>query len=571
MKKINVFLSSTMTGELDKERETLKIFFNADPALKDFYELYQIENHASPRKIDKAYKDEVEQADIFLILLDTELRTAVEEEYFHAIQHNKKIFCYIKNNSTSRDKALGNFIQDEIYKYHPSHYVTCTDLCNRIKTDFQNDIIRIYNSTIQEKESNEDLNYMKSTSASEDTPYRYFPLNDLLNFSNNAELASLTIDQLISLSSIIVKEQGNYKIGLMLLEIGLIKDPKNWILHNNRGLLLDSMGLSNLSMYSYETAILNNPNSDTAYFNYGNSYYKLGVYKTALSYYQKSLELKPDKSNAISRISASYLRLKDPANSLKWTKISYEKESNDISTSNYAIALALNGKFEKAEKYLEKISNKCKYDDAKIYIYRKSGKFNKAIDIINTLDKNGTLEYNNALQKFYCLIELGSELDVQNWVYEIENRFPINPWDYNNIGYNIFEKFGKSIFAVKLYRKALKLDPTMLTAWQNLQYNLHELGELELGLDACNEALKIQPFDPKSIKNKSLFLQELNRFDELIRFNLSKTFGVLGNDELIHQTDKIMNETYTELGFNTKEKFESLIKSFIDIQRDSKI
>lgn len=321
------------------------------------------------------------------------------------------------------------------------------------------------------------------------------------------------------------------------------------------------MGLSNLAMYSYKLAIQLNPTSDSAYYNFGNSLFKLGKYQNALKYYLKALEIVPEKANAISRIAACYLKLEDSENALKWSKLSYEKLPDEISISNIALALAQNNKPEEAIKYLAKINNsKIRYKNLEAYILKKSGKFSESIAIIDFLYQNGSLEYENFLTKFYCIVELEQEIEAQNWIEEIEKRFPMNPWDYNNIGFALVEKFGKSKYAIQLYRKALEIDPSLMVTWQNLQYNLGELGELELGLEACNEALKIQPYDPKSIKNKSLFLQKLNRFDEMIRFIFSKTFGVLGDEIDTQKVNQIMDEAYKNIGFEDKETFESVIK-----------
>jgi superkiller protein 3 len=561
MKKIAVFLSSAMTGELDTEREVLQIFFNSDPTLKEFYTLYLIEKHASPRKIEKAYTQEVNDTDIYLLLLNIELRAAVQKEYLNAIARNKKIFCYIKADPSKRNKSLQEFIESEIYKYHPAHYLDTKDLCNRIKNDFQTDLIRSYNRTLSETIEQEKVEYIKSAASSAESIYRYFPLDELVKLSKHEKIITLTIDQLIALSSMVIEEQGNYKLGLMLLEIGILRNPENWILHNNRGLILDSMGLSNLAMYSYKLAIQLNPTSDSAYYNFGNSLFKLGKYQNALKYYLKALEIVPEKANAISRIAACYLKLEDSENALKWSKLSYEKLPDEISISNIALALAQNNKPEEAIKYLAKINNsKIRYKNLEAYILKKSGKFSESIAIIDFLYQNGSLEYENFLTKFYCIVELEQEIEAQNWIEEIEKRFPMNPWDYNNIGFALVEKFGKSKYATQLYRKALEIDPSLMVTWQNLQYNLSELGELELGLEACNEALKIQPYDPKSIKNKSLFLQKLNRFDEMIRFIFSKTFGVLGDEIDTQKVNQIMDEAYKNIGFEDKETFESVIK-----------
>ncbi len=64
MRKLNVFLSSEMTGELDRERDGIRIFFMTDSILKEFFELYAIEEHASPQPIEKAYINEVKNSDL---------------------------------------------------------------------------------------------------------------------------------------------------------------------------------------------------------------------------------------------------------------------------------------------------------------------------------------------------------------------------------------------------------------------------------------------------------------------------------------------------------------------------
>ena len=49
LKRLSVFLSSAMTGELDSERDGIRILFENDPVLREFFELYTIEEHASPQ------------------------------------------------------------------------------------------------------------------------------------------------------------------------------------------------------------------------------------------------------------------------------------------------------------------------------------------------------------------------------------------------------------------------------------------------------------------------------------------------------------------------------------------
>ena len=118
MRKLNIFLSSAMTGELNRERDGVRILFQTEPILKHFFELYAIEEHASPQPIQDAYINEVKHADLFILLLDKELRDAVEKEFLEARKANLNIFVYIRNRKDKRDGKLAEFIGQEAYKFH---------------------------------------------------------------------------------------------------------------------------------------------------------------------------------------------------------------------------------------------------------------------------------------------------------------------------------------------------------------------------------------------------------------------------------------------------------------------
>ncbi|NOS85919.1 MAG: DUF4062 domain-containing protein, partial [Ignavibacteria bacterium] len=74
MKKINIFLSSSMTGELDKERGAVKGIFSKGSNLSTLFELQHIEKNASPKKIKDKYLELIGDCEIFLLIIDDELR-----------------------------------------------------------------------------------------------------------------------------------------------------------------------------------------------------------------------------------------------------------------------------------------------------------------------------------------------------------------------------------------------------------------------------------------------------------------------------------------------------------------
>ena len=155
MKRLSVFLSSAMTGELNCERDGIRILFGTDPVLKEFFEIYAIEEHASPQPIEKAYIDEVRHSDLLILLLDKQLRDAVEKEFLEARTANLKIFVYIRNTG-KRDERLAEFIGQQAYQFHCGSFNDPMDLCSKIRNDILSDLTRKYSEMIKVKKADQD-------------------------------------------------------------------------------------------------------------------------------------------------------------------------------------------------------------------------------------------------------------------------------------------------------------------------------------------------------------------------------------------------------------------------------
>ncbi|MHC4267761.1 MAG: hypothetical protein ACYSTS_04790 [Planctomycetota bacterium] len=83
-----------MTGELDKERDAIRLLFAADALLREFSQLYAIEEHTSPQGIEKAFIEEVKESDVVILLLDKQLREAVKKEFQTAKIWGEAIYIY---------------------------------------------------------------------------------------------------------------------------------------------------------------------------------------------------------------------------------------------------------------------------------------------------------------------------------------------------------------------------------------------------------------------------------------------------------------------------------------------
>ncbi len=566
MKKLQVFLSSAMNGELNTERELIRYLFENDQVISEFYELFAIEEHASPLNIKSAYCDKVESSELVIFIFHKQIRDAVLEEYHTARKHKKRTFIYLKD-SKRRNKALSEFISQEIYKYNPVTFYDPQALNRQLRNDLLDDLLRIYTKEINLLSQKENVEYSLKSTLSPHSVYRFFKIDELLELVKDEEIKDLSVDQLISLSTLIIETKGNYRIGLMLIEFALIKAPNNWILYNNRGLILEIMGLSDAALFSYKkSAEINNVN-ETAYYNIGGVYFKLANYEMAIIYYKKSLEFNSEKKNAISQIAACNIMLKNPIDSLIWSKKAFTLQKDESSIINLISANTLNKNYPEALNLLELLKNSdYLYNNILSHILYEQGKFNESITIIEMLFEKGYLELDGAKRKFDALVSLQLEKESFEWFKTIESKYPITALDYNNFGYTYIEKLGKSEYSNYFFKKAIEFDKNLLPSWQNIQYNLAALGKFDLSKDICDETLNIFPFDKKTIQNKIRNLAEMGKFGEIIEFVLEKTFGLIGDDSNQEIIKNIVEQTIRNSGLD-KQKFDELFKSYYELNK----
>jgi hypothetical protein len=93
LKKLNVFISSSQE-ELAYEREIVSEVIHGLSLHPILFEFYPSLN-SSPTN---AFLTEVQECDIFILLLSSEFRPAVEKEYQAAVATNKPILIFVKNN-----------------------------------------------------------------------------------------------------------------------------------------------------------------------------------------------------------------------------------------------------------------------------------------------------------------------------------------------------------------------------------------------------------------------------------------------------------------------------------------
>lgn len=527
MSKLNVFLSSAMTGELDEERAVLKSVFPKSK-LNNFYKLYSIDEHASAKSIQQTYVEEVRESEILILILDKEIREAVYEEFNTAEKSSSKIFCYIKNTE-GRTQDLEEFISEKAYKYHCGNFYSSQDLSGKVENDLIDDLIKTYKKSFR-YEGASDYSFGIITSTGPRNEYRFNSLDDIVRTNKLEGIEDLDVDQLIEMSLVFSENYANYRDAILLLEVVLFRNPDNWMAYNNRGIILNNIGHEKAAKYNYQKTIELNPNCDSAYYNLGKISYKEGRFEEAISFYKRALKINSNKTNAIDSITASYIKLGDKINALKYARKALKLAPYDRTIKyNYISSLALNGMEDEALNKLEQFDFDLNEKlELSANIYYQNEKFDKVIKEIEKIEKRSSLDLPLCLLKLNSLIGIKEYDKAKNWLEKIVSYYPLSAADLNNIGHKFWTDVGSIELAIQYFEKSIKADPYLPNSWNNLQSILGENRMFEEALKACDEALEYIPFDPNSIRNKLVIYSHLNKPEEYTRFLIHKNLSLLG-------------------------------------------
>lgn len=555
-----------MTGELNSERDGIRILFGTDPVLKEFFEIYAIEEHASPQPIQKAYTEEVRHSDLLILLLDEQLRDAVEKEFLEARNSNLRIFVYIRSTG-KRDERLAGFIGQQAYRFHCGSFNDPIDLCSKIRNDVLSDLTRKYSQTIRVEKLDQDYVAVSSTREYFGSSLRYYDHDLLIRISESETFRDMDADQLVILATLKAEETGNLKEALLIYEVILLRDPRNWQAYNNRGLLLSEMGHPDDALFSYRKALELNSEADATLYNIGNYYRDKGLHDQAIEYYLKALAIKPKKTSALGHLVGIYFSKKEYAIALEYAEKAYLHEKNHINLSNLCIALALGGRKEDALAKTEGLRDTKYHEKIRAYIFYSSKDWGYCMTEIDTFFQLWGFDYDLSVKKVYCLINTDDTGEVIAWLTELEGKHYLYPIDYNNIGWTLYERKLELQYSARLLRKAVEGDPTILAAWKNLQCVLGELNEVEEGLLASDRALRYFPDDTGVIMNRTKFLFISGDIRQAANYVIREFTRLSGREMPAPQIEEMINQSFANAGIKNIEFFETIIKSLAQVER----
>jgi tetratricopeptide (TPR) repeat protein len=339
-------------------------------------------------------------------------------------------------------------------------------------------------------------------------------------------------DQFIVLTEEIRSRSGNLKEALLVAEVGLSQFPMSWKLLNNRGLILDDMGLREHSFQSYLRAFEINALDESVVYNLGNYYYGEQDFDTAIRYYEEALRLNPEKKSALNKISVAYRNLKRYDKFLEFALLVYNLEHNEMYATNLVLAYSECGQLDKAYDLLQAFfpPESEKRRTLKAYTDWENGKYEEVIAALGLGESVVNLDVAHALLESYLALGLLDEAISSFEIMKSINSY--SAAEYQNFGF-LLHKYNHFELSNTYLRKCISLNPKMVEPRITLTANLGTQKDFAEALATCEEALKLFPKESRLIRNKYLLLMDQGHMKEATSFLLDKMFEGAGIEDFV--------------------------------------
>jgi tetratricopeptide (TPR) repeat protein len=351
--------------------------------------------------------------------------------------------------------------------------------------------------------------------------HRLFQVELTLTSDNDKDLRVLTdcIREETSPNS-----RGWYRLGLVLLRLGqsekaeevyqiLLKqeteESEKAAIYNQIGWANDELGKYKEAITFYEKSLeikktlpSNHPNLASSYNNIGAVYDKMGEYSKALSYYEKALELQqqslppnhPDLAMSYNNIGAVYNKMGEYSKALSSYEKALELQQQSLPPNHPDLAKSYNnigtvyynmGEYSKPLSYYEKA----------LEIRLQSLPPNHP-DLVSSYHNIGAVydkmgEYSKALSSYEKALEIQQQ--------SLPPNHPDLAKSYNNIGL-VYFNMGEYSKALSSHEKALEIQqqslppnhPNLASSYNNIGNVYYNMGEYSKAVSSYEKALEIQ-------------------------------------------------------------------------------
>lgn len=190
----------------------------------------------------------------------------------------------------------------------------------------------------------------------------------------------------------------------------LLKNPGDLRALNAMAMSSYRKGRFTLARYLLNKANQVHPNSAEVYSNLGVVDLATDNKRDAIQNFKKAMQLNSEDGVAAANIGSLYVRERDYAKARVALEVAYRKGFRDAKTlNNYAIALAANAKYDKANEIYEEVLRQQPSS--------KEALFNSSVLLIEHLKK-----YNEGLDRLQKLKFTGGPADSKNKIIALENK-----------------------------------------------------------------------------------------------------------------------------------------------------
>jgi tetratricopeptide (TPR) repeat protein len=304
--------------------------------------------------------------------------------------------------------------------------------------------------------------------------------------------------------------------------------------------------------------VTNYENNSMILFYIGNSYYFQNKFNQSLQYYNKSIEINPQDSdawvgqgNALKNLNKYNEAIKaynraieiNPHNSNAWYNKGFVlDELGELDEAIKAFDKAIKINPQNIDAWVGKglvLDNLNKYDEAlrasdkaieinphnsiawlskgiDLFLLNKYDEAIKAYDKVIEINPQDTPATFAMAGKGFALWQLNKSEEA---IKAFDQAIEINPRDTNAWGIKglALQQLNKSDEAIKAYDKAIEINPQYSDAWNGKGDTLSKLGKLDEAIKAYDKAIEINPQYSGAWNGKGDTLSKLSKLDEAIK------------------------------------------------------
>lgn len=321
------------------------------------------------------------------------------------------------------------------------------------------------------------------------------------------------------------------------------------------------LAISLTRLYEYEEAVASlknliklNNDSVLGYYYLGKTYSQMKLHRDAAAYFKKSLELRPEFTQAAIDMAVSHEALGEIPIAIEIYQQVVGNDEDKITVLQRLIQLLIQQRrFEEALRYLN-IAADNGYGGPEIMrkiglIHLELEQFDEAIKVFNgMLEKDG----NSDQIRFYIgvALEEKGELDqaLSKFSSISHNNIPLYTESIGHIAY-ILKEQGKPLDAVEILKKSIADHPRELELYMKLSSLYDALELTDAGIRLLYEAEKIFPDDPRlQFRIGVIYDKQGKRAESIERMK-----RVIAHNAKDAQALNFLGYSYAEMGINLDE------------------